>query len=269
MLPSRLKIHLGTSIHSNPTGGVGCCSCTGGQSGASSQGYIIGHNPCAQVVGRTFTITYPVKADGILLSSLEVVVASISIYSVISAACVGVGITAIVTDEQTTGGISGGFADIPTINIGVIIHYAPLFVAASGGKVGGVRQREVLVVGNEALGLAPTAVVVLAAAHHHVIPVGCVGRQASDFGAVRGASGYEGRVLLLAGLPVAEGVGAGGADGRMGKGVQRGSGGSDAVGRKHCGHTAGGHGLEGDTLPASTELVVHHRTHPEAIVMVC
>ena len=149
------------------------------------------------------------------------------------------------------------------------IHHAPLVVATSG-KVGGVRQREVLVVGNEALGLAPAAAAGIAcAAHHHVIPVGGVGRQTCEGGTVLGAGVHEGLALLVAGLPVAEGIVLGGADGRMGQGVQRGRGGSDAVGRKHRGHTAGGSSGEFDTLPVAAGLVFHHWTHPEAVVMVC
>ena len=177
-------------------------------------------------------------------------------------------LTTIVTDVHATGGISGGFANVPPIVI-CTTHHAPL-VVATGGKVGGIGQCEVLVVGKEALGLTPTAVTSLAGAtHHNVIPVGGVGRQVGDIGGVLSSRIHEGLVLLVAGLPVAEGVGAGGADSRVCESMQRGRRDSDAVGGKHRGHTAGSGGVEGDTLPVAAGLVVNHWTHPEAIVMVC
>ena len=144
----------------------------------------------------------------------------------------------------------------------------PLVIAALG-EDGAVGQREVLVFGGEAQGLAPAAVAGGAgAAHHHVKPVGGVGQQAADGGAAGGLGGHDGLVLLVAVLPVAEGVGAGGADGRVGQGVEGGRGGGHIGGGEHGGLAAGGHGGELAHRPVAVLIHAAHGAYVEVVVHV-
>ena len=142
-------------------------------------------------------------------------------------------------------------------------------VIASLGEDGAVGQREVLVFGGEAQRLAPAAVAGGAgAAHHHVKPVGGVGQQAADGGAAGGLGGHDGLVLLVAILPVAEGVGAGSADGRVGQGVEGGRGGGHLGGGEHGGLAAGGHGGELAHRPVAVLIHAAHGAYVEVVVHV-
>ena len=229
---------------------------------------VLGCQVDAQVVVAAAVLSQalPVEVEGVLLGGLEVEEA-VGVHVGVGTVIVGVGGAAVVADIEAAavGGGAGGGAESPLVGLRAVGQHPFLVVAglegAAVGQVDGGQQ------GGEAHGLRPAAVALGAgAAHLHVVVVGRVGRQACQGGAAGGAGRHAGLVGLLAGLPVAEGVGRGGADALVGRGMQGGCGGADAVGGRQGGQAAAGGGGKLAQRPLAVAVGAAHRTQVEPVV---